>query len=72
MKVRAVYKCRLCGEIFYPSGTSNKNLAMEVTIAAAAGIKHEEISAPRICDIHACKDGSYGVADFHGMQNDSN
>lgn len=69
-----VYKCRLCGEMFTSSGTNSE-------IAAWKGTLHEIMKAsgldtpcstpevtPTMFEMHSCKNGSYGVADFQGTR----
>lgn len=69
-----VYKCRLCGEIYTPSGTNSE-------IAAWKGTLHEIMRAsgldtpcstpevtPTMFEMHCCKDGNYGVAEFQGTR----
>lgn len=69
-----VYKCRLCGEIYTPSGTNSE-------IAAWKGTLHEIMRAsgldtpcstpevtPTMFEMHNCKDGNYGVAEFQGTR----
>ena len=63
-----VYKCRLCGEIYTPSGTNSE-------IAAWKGTLHEIMRAsgldtpcstpevtPTMFEMHCCKDGNYCAA----------
>ena len=69
-----VYKCRLCGEMFTSSGTNSE-------IAAWKGTLHEIMKAsgldtpcstpevtPTMFEMHSCKNGSYGVADFRAHE----
>lgn len=77
-----IYKCRLCGETYIPSGTNSKIVAWKGTlheIMRASGIdtpcSMPEVT-PSMFEMHSCKDGSYGVADFQGtrkaVDNDAN
>lgn len=70
---RAIYKCRLCGEEFYNAGTSCEDTASKATmytVLESSGItpQFESRNAPIQFDLHSCKDGSYGMADFQGMK----
>lgn len=70
---RAIYKCRLCGEEFYNAGTSDEDTASKATmytVLESSGItpQFESRNAPIQFDLHSCKDGSYGMADFQGMK----
>lgn len=69
-----VYKCRLCGEMYTPSGTNSE-------IAAWKGTLHEIMRAsgldtpcstpevtPTMFEMHCCKDDGYGVAEFQGTR----
>ncbi len=65
--MKSVYKCRLCGEKHCEGGTSNMRIALSAVIAATLN-KEPEPNAPTILTVHICKDGSYGISDFLGMQ----
>ncbi len=65
---QAIYKCRLCGEMYDSTFTSNEILAIKTTIDACLGIKSEETCAPTMQQVHNCKDGSLGVGDFQGRK----
>lgn len=70
---RAIYKCRLCGEKFYNAGTNCEDTASKATmytVLESSGItpQFESRNAPIQFDLHNCKDGSYGMADFQGMK----
>lgn len=70
---RAIYKCRLCGEEFYNAGTGDEDTASKATmytVLESSGItpQFESRNAPIQFDLHNCKDGSYGMADFQGMK----
>lgn len=70
----AIYKCRLCKERFENQGTSTKDVAFDVTMRTALGLKHKDPMNPCMTEVHLCKDGSFGIADFLGMKymNDTN
>ena len=65
--MKSVYKCRLCGEKYCEGETSNKKLALSITIAAALSQEHSDPMASTLITVHNCKDGSYGISDFLGM-----
>ena len=70
---RAIYKCRLCGEEFYNAGTSCEDTASKATmytVLESSGItpQFESRNAPIQFELHNCKDGRYGMADFQGMK----
>lgn len=68
MTYRAMCKCRLCGEV-YKNGaaTGSKELAI-FSIVEMETKRHTQIQAPTLIDIHHCKDGSIGCADFVGWK----
>ena len=70
---RAIYKCRLCGKVFFNAATARRNtasLSVVYTALKASGITPQFASpnAPMQVDVHNCKDGSYGMSDFLGMK----
>lgn len=73
-KFENVYKCRLCGEMFANSGTDSEITAWKGTlreIMRASGLdtpySTPEVT-PTMFEMHSCKNGSYGVADFQGTR----
>ena len=66
MEYRAIYKCRLCGER-YKSVSAGKRTALQSSIKACLGYSSAP-QAPLMADVHLCKDGSYGIADFEGFK----
>lgn len=70
---RAIYKCRLCGKVFFNAATARRNTAsfsVVHTALEASGITPPFAlpNAPMQVDVHNCKDGSYGMSDFLGMK----
>ena len=64
----AFFKCRLCGEIFDNGAvTSNKDFTVGGTIALINGFKIS-CQFPNMIEIHYCKNGSVGIADFIGWK----
>lgn len=70
-KYEAIYKCRLCGELF-GDGFAGEDIAyMSVsTLVAFNEPKNETITniTKHHRNIHTCKNGSYGLADFQGFK----
>lgn len=66
MRAKKCDRCRLCGEEFEGAFTENSVLALESVLCVCHGIISEEPLAPPICQVHFCKDGSYGIGDFFG------
>lgn len=72
-KYENLFRCRLCGKIFRSSGTDSRTTAEHSTMNAvleASGIsplwKNEDVLT--MYEMHTCKDGSFGVADFLGTK----
>ena len=63
-----IYKCRLCKEKFESKGTGTKEVAFDVTMRTALSLKQKYPMYPSMTEPHACKDGSFGIADFLGME----
>lgn len=66
-----IYKCRLCGESFEFSVTESRDTALK----AVAGTAYDGKWYPEgggigvyMHQFHACKDGSFGIADFQGYK----
>lgn len=67
---RAIYKCRLCGEEFEDGRGGDEIAYLSVcglTIKENFNMKGSAIGVHRY-NIHNCKDGSYGMADFCGFR----
>lgn len=69
-----VYKCRLCGKTYSSGGTESDVAAWKGTlneVMRASGITSQwqgKENEPTMFEMHNCKDGSYGVADFQGVK----
>ena len=62
---KAKHRCRLCGERFIGScATGNRDLAFQYILSITANLPFKEVQTPT--EIHFCKDGSIGRADFEG------
>lgn len=72
-----IYGCRMCGEEFCPVTTFGENAALNnmcSCINKGNGVA-ENYAMPysaTLYDVHHCKDGSFGVADFIGYRKDEN
>lgn len=70
--MKAMYKCRLCGEVFCNSiHTGNKKLVHRLMVELNAGLVSTEPLAPQKTGIHHCGGdhaGSMGLADFQGLE----
>lgn len=58
------YKCRLCGETFARSGTSNEQAAMDAIILASMD-RDDDV---RMVRVHPCNARDFGVADLIGAK----
>lgn len=67
--MRAIFKCRLCGEK-YTGCICGKNTAFEVMVNLVSTYKGMIPQAPNLVDLHSCKNGSIGLSDFLGFEND--
>ena len=63
------YKCRLCGKIFVTCMTATESVAKKSVFGLVIGEKLE-VQQPEEKTIHFCENGSFGVADFIGMEKD--
>lgn len=70
-----VYKCRLCGCVYSAGETEKESGAWEKYLRERARIdgivpRVEGIPSvlPTMFEMHWCKDGSRGIADFQGMK----
>ena len=62
---QAIYKCRLCGEVFQ-SGQTGKDIAYSETMFLCVGESSQYGQHGKI--LHNCSDGSFGIADFQGFK----
>lgn len=72
-KYENLFRCRLCGKLLTSSGTDSQRAAEHSTMNAvleASGLsplwKNENVLT--MYEMHACEDGSFGVADFLGTK----
>lgn len=66
---QAIYRCRLCGEVYKNVFTRHRDLALETVRCACIKSPSEvPIMIPTINKVHDCADGSVGVADFIGFK----
>lgn len=69
--MRAVYKCRLCGETYTAGGNTDANVAEHVMLCMNTGIVCTVPLAPRKTETHHCggpRAGCLGLADFQGWE----
>lgn len=71
MTLRAVYKCRLCDEI-YRTAETGEEMATRCMQMLHVGLLNPEPMAPTMTMTHNCRfapyTGSLGLADFLGWQ----
>ena len=71
MTYKAVCKCRLCGEEFECGAvTGNEYLAFNSIIEMSLQ-RYTILQAPHLIEIHSCKNGNIGCADFIGWKIDT-
>ena len=68
MEFRTRYKCRRCGEIFPFHVTMNRKIAIKAICSCITRSAFKDGIQPGIYEIHSCKDGNIGVADFIGVR----
>lgn len=69
--MKAVYKCRLCGEVYRGGGTAIKEVATLCMEELVVGVRGREPMAPAVTAVHHCGGdhaGSLGMADFQGWE----
>ena len=69
--MQAVYKCRLCGEVFASGATTGEKVANTCMVYLHAGVVGVEPMAPTMTTTHTCGGdhaGSLGLADFQGWK----
>lgn len=67
--MKAIYKCRLCGER-YTEFHAGRKTAFDFTYAFTESNVYltESQVKVRAASVHKCKDGSIGFADFQGFK----
>ena len=68
MEYKTIFKCRLCGECYEGGCTGSENIAFSAAISVCLGVPSKDPQAPCMTEVHSCKDGSIGVADFQRFQ----
>lgn len=69
--MKAIYKCRLCGEIYHNSAIAGKEIAERNMLELSVGLVCLGPMAQRMTETHHCGGdhaGSLGLADFQGWQ----
>lgn len=64
---KAFFKCRLCGEIFSTVTTENRIMATKIVSCVCTNTDSDIALAPDSKEVHMCKDGGIGMADFLGF-----
>ena len=68
----AVYRCRMCGEIYTDvstdAGKGNQMFVAGIMYRATRRKEPEEPMEPELMEVHFCKNGNIGVADFQGLR----
>lgn len=73
--MKAIYKCRLCGERFHNGAETGPEVAELCMIEMNVGIVGTVPMAPNKTDTHRCGGafaGSLGLADFQGWEMEDN
>ena len=68
MEYRTMYKCRLCGEIFPYHVTMDRNIAFKAVCSCLCDTEFKDGIKPDLYELHSCKDGNMGIADFIGIK----
>ena len=69
VEYRAIFKCRLCGEIYESGCTGCKDIALQSVVSVCLPNANPPCpQSPSITEPHSCKDRSIGVADFQGFR----
>lgn len=69
--MKAIYKCRLCGETYHNGGYACKEVAARCMVELNVGLVSTAPMAPTMTETHHCGGdhaGSLGLADFQGWQ----
>lgn len=64
---RAIYKCRLCGEVYESGCAGGRKIAMQAAISSCLCFQSFP-QQPSMNEVHYCKNGDFGVADFQGFR----
>lgn len=71
MAYKAIYKCRLCGEVYTGIHMESGDVTHLCMTELVAGIRGTIPGAPTITDTHHCGGdhaGALGLADFQGWE----
>lgn len=69
--IKAIYKCRLCGEVYHNGTVTGEKVALACITEMAVGIRVYRPQAPQMTEPHCCGGnhaGSIGLADFQGWE----
>ena len=64
MDYKFEYKCRLCGEVFSPCATGNKQVAHDKIIGMVCGTERQLVKY----HFHMCNADDMGIADLQGVR----
>lgn len=67
-----MYKCRLCGEIYPHSVTMDRLIAFKAICSCISDAEFKDGIKPDLYELHSCKDGNMGIADFLGIKETQN
>lgn len=71
MVYKALYKCRLCGEVFHNGAETSEEKAELCMVGLHVGVRCIVPKAPNMTETHPCGGdhaGSLGMADFLGWE----
>lgn len=64
-----MYKCRLCGEKYIKCSVSNAEMVIKHFIGLTT--PNKALQQINLLDMHSCKGGNFGLADFQGFKNEN-
>lgn len=73
--MKAIYKCRLCGETYHNGTNAGEKVAERCMLELNVGLVCTQPMAPTMTTTHHCggdHDGSLGLADFQGWEAEPN
>ena len=67
MEYKTIFKCRLCGECYEGWCKCDKKHALQAARFACMGTLSSP-ETPHLIEVHNCKNGDIGIADFRGFR----
>lgn len=64
-----IYKCRLCGEKYMACSVSTSEMVVKHFIGLTT--PNKTLQQIDLLEMHTCKNGNYGLADFQGFEKES-